>query len=65
MARLLKKLRKIINVQTRHATLHGTQKMVIKGGYIDSLVDHKMEDVPGKGVTVTNCSRNSSIVLCA
>ena len=59
------KLRKIINVHIRHATLHGTQQMVIKGGYIYILVDHKMEDVPGEGIKVTNCSGNSSMGLCA
>ena len=59
------KLRTIINVHTRHAKLHGTQLVVIKGGYIDSLVDHKMEAVIGEGVTVTNCSGNSSIGICA
>ena len=37
--------------------------MVIKGGYIDSMVDHKMEHVPGEGVTVTNCSGNSLIIF--
>ena len=43
------KLRKTINVHTRHATVHGTQQRMIKVGYIYSLVDHKMETVPLTG----------------
>ena len=60
-----KKFRKVINVHTRHAKLHGKKQMVIKGWYIDSLVYHKMEAVPDERVTVTNCSGYSSIDLCA
>ena len=54
-----------MNVHTRHSKFHGTQKMVIKGGYIDSLVDHNMKAFPSEGVTVTKCSSNSSIGICA
>ena len=50
------KLISVINVHTSHATLRGTQQMVIMGRHMDSLVDQNMEAVPGEGVVVTNCS---------
>ena len=43
------KLRTIINIHTWHATLYGTQQMVIKDGYIYILVDHNVEAVPVRG----------------
>ena len=55
------KFRTIVNLHVSHATLHGTEQVVVKIRNIDCLVDNKMIVAPIGGITITNCSCNSSV----